>query len=68
MYFTVEEENLICLYHNADRRRTAANLRAALPDMDKEMQALANSTMSKLDAMTDAEFEEAKFSFTDENK
>ena len=24
MYFTVEEENLICLYHNADRRRTAA--------------------------------------------
>ena len=30
MYFTVEEENLICLYHNADRRRTAANLRAAL--------------------------------------
>ena len=41
MYFTVEEENLICLYHNADRRRTAANLRAALPDMDKEMAALA---------------------------
>lgn len=40
MYFTVEEENLICLYHNADRRRTAANLRAALPDMDKEMAAL----------------------------
>ena len=39
MYFTVEEENLICLYHNADRRRTAANLRAALPDMDKEMAA-----------------------------
>ena len=41
MYFTVEEENLICLYHNADRRRTAANLRAALPDMNKEMAALA---------------------------
>lgn len=41
MYFTVEEENLICLYHNADRRRTAANLRTALPDMDKEMAALA---------------------------
>ena len=44
MYFTVEEENLICLYHNADRRRTAANLRAALPDMDKEMVALACQT------------------------
>lgn len=21
MHFTVEEENLICMYHNADRRR-----------------------------------------------
>lgn len=50
MYFTVEEENLICLYHNADRRRTAANLRAALPDMDKEMAALACQTADKLDA------------------
>ena len=48
MYFTVEEENLICLYHNADRRRTAANLRAALPDMDKEMAALACQTADKL--------------------
>ena len=49
MYFTVEEENLICLYHNADRRRTAANLRAALPDMDKEMAALACQTADKLE-------------------
>lgn len=24
MYFTVEEENLICLYHKSDRRRTMA--------------------------------------------
>ena len=47
MYFTVEEENLICLYHNADRHRTAANFRAALPDMDKEMAALACQTVNK---------------------
>ena len=26
MHFTVEEENLICIYHNADRRRTAVIL------------------------------------------
>ena len=32
MQFTVEEENLICMYHKSDRRRTAANIRAALPD------------------------------------
>lgn len=34
MQFTVEEENLICMYHKSDRRRTAANIRAALPDMN----------------------------------
>ena len=39
--FNVEEENLICLYHNADRRRTMAKLHAALPDMGGEMVALA---------------------------
>lgn len=38
--FTVEEENLICMYHKTDRRRTAANIRAALPDMDEDMAAL----------------------------
>ena len=27
MQFTVEEENLICMYHKSDRRRTAANIR-----------------------------------------
>ena len=37
--FTVEEENLICMYHKSDRRRTAANIRAALPDMDEDMAA-----------------------------
>ena len=66
MYFTVEEEKLICLYHNADRRRTAANLRAALPDMDKEMAALACQTADKLDAMSDADFAAQRFHFTDE--
>ena len=62
MYFTVEEENLICLYHNADRRRTAANLRAALPNMA----ALACQTVNKLDAMSDADFAAQRFHFTDE--
>ena len=30
MHFTVEEENLICMYHNADRRRTMGKITAAL--------------------------------------
>ena len=29
--FTVEEENLICIYHNADRRRTITAIADALP-------------------------------------
>ena len=53
--FTVEEENLICMYHKTDRRRTAANIRAALPDMDEDMAALARQTADKLDAMSDAD-------------
>lgn len=65
MYFTVEEENLICLYHKSDRRRTAA-VRAAMPDMDEEMRALALQTLDKLDAMSDADFEAQRFQFTDE--
>ena len=57
MYFTVEEENLICLYHKSDRRRTAAAVRAAMPDMDEEMRALARQTLDKLDAMSDDELD-----------
>ena len=53
MYFTVEEENLICIYHNADRRRTLSKITAVLPDMDGDMRALAQQTLSKLESMTD---------------
>jgi len=68
MHFTVEEENLICMYHNADRRRTISRLTAALPDMDKDMRALAQQTLSKLERMTDADYDGQKFHFTDENE
>ena len=30
--FTIEEENLICIYHKHDRRRTIAAISDALPD------------------------------------
>ena len=66
MYFTVEEENLICMYHNADRRRTIGRITAALPDMDKGIQTLAQQTLSKLERMTDADYDNQKFNFTDE--
>ena len=66
MYFTVEEENLICMYHKSDRRRTVGQLTDVLPELDGEMAALARGTLAKLERMTDADFEEAKFQFTDE--
>ena len=66
MHFTVEEENLICIYHNADRRRTIDKITAVLPDMDENVRALAQQTLSKLERMTDADYDGQKFQFTDE--
>ena len=66
MHFTVEEENLICIYHNADRRRTIDKITAVLPDMDENVRALAQQTLSKLERMTDADYDGQKFHFTDE--
>ena len=64
--YSVEEENLICLYHKSDRRRTMARLRADLPDMAEEMRALARQTLDKLESMSDADFEARQFHFTNE--
>lgn len=66
MHFTVEKENLICIYHNADRRRTIGKITAVLPDMDENMRALAQQTLSKLERMTDSDYDNQKFQFTDE--
>ena len=66
MHFPVEEENLICRYHNADRRRTMDKITVALPDMNGDMRVLAQQTLSKLERMTDADYDGQKFQFTDE--
>ena len=66
MNFSVEEENLICIYHTSDRRRTMARMLATLPDMDTEMRQLANSTIAKLEQMTDADFDGQRFNFAGE--
>ncbi len=50
--FTIEEENLICIYHKHDRRRTIAAISDALPDMDGDMRPLAEQTIHKLHNMT----------------
>ena len=54
------------MYHTSDRRRTMARMLAALPDMDAEMRHLVNSTIAKLERMTDADFDGQRFDFTSE--
>ena len=66
MNFSVEEENLICMYHTSDRHRTMARIRAALPDMDAAMRRLANGTIAKLERMADADFDGQRFDFAGE--
>ena len=63
MNLSVEEDNLICMYHTSDRRRTMARMLAALPDMDTEMRRLTNSTLAKLERMMDADFDGQRFDF-----
>ena len=62
--FTVEEENLICIYHNADRRRTMTAIADALPYMDSNMQTLSEQVLEKLRSMSDTAFEDAAFHMT----
>lgn len=62
--FTVEEENLICIYHNADRRRTMTAIADALPYMDGDMQMLSEQVIEKLRSMSDTAFEDAAFHMT----
>lgn len=64
--FTVEEENIICIYYEDSRNRVIENIREAVPYMDEDMKNLAGGVIGKLQAMTDAEFAEAQFTFTDE--
>ena len=66
MNFSVEEENLICMYHISDRRRTMARMMAALPDMDMEIRQLANGIIAKLERMTDTDFDGQRFDFAGE--
>ena len=62
--FTVEEENLICIYHNADRRRTMTAIADALPYMDSDVQTLSEQVLEKLRSMSDTAFEDAAFHMT----
>ena len=54
--FTIEEENIVAIYAEDSRETTLENILAAMPYMDEDMRELAKRTLSKVEAMTEAEF------------
>ena len=56
--FTVEETNLLSIYHEGSKAQLTENINAALPYMDADMRELAKRTLSKVNALTDAEYKE----------
>ena len=54
--FTVEETNLLSIYHEGGKREVMENINTALPFMDEDMRELAKRTLSKVDALTEEEF------------
>ena len=55
--FTVEEENLICVFHASSRAALMGNIGAAIPIFDEPLMAgIAANALGKLRSMTDTEF------------
>ena len=64
--FTVEEINLLSIYHEGVKAQLIENINAALPYMDADMRELAERTISKVDALTDEEYAELALYAADE--
>ena len=56
--FTVEETNLMSIYQEGGKAQLVANMTAALPYMDADMREFAKRTLSKVGALTEAEYRE----------
>ena len=66
MKLTVEETNLLSIYHEGGKAQLIENMTAALPYMDADIRELAERTLSKVDALTEAEFAELPIYAADE--
>ena len=64
--FTVEETNLLSIYHEGSQEQLRENMNAALPYMDADMRELAKRTLSKVDALTETEYTELAVYAADE--
>lgn len=64
--FTFEEINLICCFKDNTRAGTVADMTAALPYMELDIQELARRTARKLNELTEEEFAEFSFELTED--
>lgn len=64
--FTVEEMNLLHIYHDSSRQELVGNINAALPFMEPDMRELAARTLAKIDALTETEYAELAVYAADE--
>ena len=64
--FTVEETNLLSIYHEGSKAQLVANMTAALPFMDEDMRELTKRTLSKVTPLTEAEYAELSVYAADE--
>lgn len=64
--FTVEEMNLLHIYHDSSRQELVGNINAALPFMELDMRELAARTLAKIDTLTVAEYAELAVYAADE--
>jgi len=64
--FTVEETNLMSIYHTGTRRELIEEMTAALPDMDTDFQELARRVLDRLEGMSDGEFSQLALDPADE--
>ena len=61
--FTIEQENILCMYDTSSRAALTNDIRAAMPDFDDpEICDIAGNAIKKLAAMSDAEFSALTFS------
>jgi phosphoserine phosphatase len=65
--FTVEEINLMSIYHTGTRRELVAEITAALPDMDTDFQELTRRVVNKLEGTTDNDFSQLTLDPADED-
>ncbi|MDL2218593.1 transposon-transfer assisting family protein [Christensenellaceae bacterium OttesenSCG-928-M15] len=64
--FTVEEINLMSIYHTGTRRELIAEMTAALPDMDTDFQELTRRVVDRLEEVSDSEFSQFALDPADE--